>query len=81
MKLTSRHNRLAQPPERNHTLDTILSFGWLLPAWIVSTPLLAAAVVLMTTPKGSHRSIYPDARNRTGLTGTVGGRDGQVLSR
>jgi len=61
-------------------MDTISSLGWLLPAWIIGAPLLAAVVMLMTTPKGSHRSTYSDPHDRTGLPGTAGGRDSQVLS-
>ncbi len=41
-------------------MNTIISsFGWLVPAWILGAPLVAAVVMLMATPKGGHRSNYP----------------------
>ncbi len=35
---------------------TLSSLGWLVPAWILGAPLVAALVMLMATPKGGHRS-------------------------
>lgn len=62
-------------------MDTISSMGWLLPVWIIGAPLLAALVMLMTTPKVNHRSSYPDARDRTGMPGTMGSRDNPAATR
>lgn len=62
-------------------MDTISSMGWLVPAWIIGAPLLAALVMLMTTPKGSNRSTYTGVEDRTRMPGTMSGRDGQVLPR
>jgi|GEM_PF-4201317 hypothetical protein len=62
-------------------MDTISSMSWLVPVWIIGAPLLAALVMLMTAPKGSNRSTYAGVPNRTGMPGTMGGRDGQVFLR
>ena len=62
-------------------MDTISSMSWLVPDWIIGAPLLAALVMLMTTPKGNHRSTYPDARDRTGTPGTLDSRDNPVPTR
>jgi hypothetical protein len=62
-------------------MDTISSMGWLVPAWILGPPLLAALVMLMTTPKGSNRSTDTGVEDRTGMPGRTGGREGQVLPR
>lgn len=62
-------------------MDTISSLSWLLPAWIIGAPLLAALVMLMTTPKGNPRSNDYDARDRTGTPGAMTGRNNPVLAR
>lgn len=55
---------------------TTSTFGWLVPVWILGAPLVAAVVMLMTSPKRSHRSsTSPDASDRTVRPGMVGGRD------
>jgi hypothetical protein len=55
--------------------------SWLVPVWIIGAPLLAALVMLMTAPKGSNRSTYAGVPDRTGMPGTTGSRDGQMLPR
>jgi hypothetical protein len=62
-------------------MDTISSMSWLVPVWIIGAPLLAALVMLMTAPKGSNRSTYAGVQDRTGIPGTMGSRDGQMLPR
>jgi hypothetical protein len=62
-------------------MDTISSMSWLVPAWIIGAPLLAALVMLMSTPRGSNRFTCAGLQDRTGMSRTVGSRDGQMLPR
>jgi len=62
-------------------MDSIISsFAWLLPAWIIGIPLLAAIVSLARTPKADHLSTNFAARQHAGLPGAIGGRNTPAVS-